>query len=72
MKRRKVSNLLILCSFLLVLGFIIKILVHGLLNTLNQEKWLFITLECILPAIILMIVGFYLRRHDKSQKKDKK
>jgi len=72
MKRRKVSNLLILCSFLLVLGFIIKILVHGLLNTLNQEKWLFSTLECILPAIILMIVGFYLRRHDKSQKKDKK
>ncbi|CRZ33831.1 hypothetical protein DFR55_10391 [Herbinix hemicellulosilytica] len=70
MKRRKVSNLLILCSFLLVLGFIIKILVHGLLNTLNQEKWLFSTLECILPAIILMIVGFYLRRHDKSQKKD--
>jgi len=62
--RKKVSNLLILCSFLLVLGFIIKIAVHGLLNMLNQEKWLFSTLECILPAIILMIVGFYLRRHD--------
>lgn len=60
------SSFLVLCSLLFVLGFIIKIGAHSLVHTLDQETLLFSILECICPAIILLIVSLYIRRRSKT------
>jgi len=66
MGKIKLSSFLFLCSLLIFLGFIIKIAVHGLLQTLDTEIFLFGILEFIIPAVILLTAGLYIRRRSKN------
>jgi len=66
MNKKKVSNFLTLCSLLLILGFIIKIIVKSLVHKMDLETLLFGALDFIFPAIILMSVNFYIRKRSKN------